>query len=52
VLYTSLRQMSGATERDREHRTAKQQQDFRRMLRDVARDNFVDLRRARARQRR
>ena len=34
--YTSMREMRGATERDRENRQSKQQQDFRRVLREVA----------------
>ena len=33
--------MSGGTERQREERQSKQQQEFRRVLRDVARDEFV-----------
>ena len=45
--YQSLRAMEGATERDRENRQSKQQQDFRRVLRDVARDDFVQERQAR-----
>jgi hypothetical protein len=45
--YTSLYQMRGGTERDREHRNSKQQQDFRRILRDVARDDFVQERQTR-----
>jgi hypothetical protein len=40
VPYRSLREMTGATDRDREDRQSKQQQDFRRVLRDVARDDF------------
>jgi Protein of unknown function (DUF3102) len=47
VPYRSLRDMTGHTERDREHRESKQQQDFRRILRDVARDDFVQERQAR-----
>jgi hypothetical protein len=43
----SLREFGGATERDREHRQSKQQQDFRRTLRDVARDEFVQERQTR-----
>ena len=39
--------MTGHTERDREDRQSKQQQDFRRVLRDVARDDFVQERQAR-----
>jgi hypothetical protein len=38
--YTSMRQMRGDTDRDREQRQSKQQQSFRRALRDVARDTF------------
>ena len=45
--YTSLRHMTGQTERDREERQSKQQQAFRRVLRDVARDDFVQERQAR-----
>jgi hypothetical protein len=37
VKHRSLREMSGATERDREQRQSAQQQAFRRVLRDVAR---------------
>ena len=44
VPYTSLRQMRGDTEREREDRQSKQQQEFRRVLRDVARDDFVQKR--------
>jgi hypothetical protein len=42
--YTSLREFRGATERDREHSQSKQQQQFRRVLREVARDDFVQER--------
>jgi hypothetical protein len=42
--YASLREMTGHTERDREHRTSTQQQQFRRALRDVARDDFIQER--------
>lgn len=35
VPYTSMRQMTGATERRREDRQSKQQQDFRRVLREA-----------------
>ncbi|HEY2229863.1 MAG TPA: hypothetical protein VGI22_19400 [Xanthobacteraceae bacterium] len=42
--YTSLHEMSGGTERRREDRQSRQQQDFRRVLRDVARDDFVQER--------
>jgi hypothetical protein len=45
--YTSLRVMRGDTEREREDRQSRQQQDFRRVLRDVARDDFVQERQAR-----
>jgi hypothetical protein len=44
---TSIRQMTGQTEREREDRQSKQQQDFRRVLRDVARDDFVQERQTR-----
>jgi hypothetical protein len=44
---TSIREVSGITARDREHRQSKQQQDFRRVLREVARDDFVQERQAR-----
>lgn len=43
----SLAQMRGDTERDREDRQSTQQQQFRRVLRDVARDDFVQERQAR-----
>lgn len=33
--------MTDHTEREREERQSKQQQEFRRVLRDVARDDFV-----------
>src|SRR5262245_59918056 len=36
VSYGSIREMTGQSEREREHRQSKQQQDFRRVLRDVA----------------
>src|SRR5262245_53147431 len=45
--HTSLRQMRGDAERDREHYRSKQQQDFRRVLRDVARDTFIQERQTR-----
>jgi hypothetical protein len=45
--YQSIRDMTGQTARDRENRQSKQQQDFRRTLRDVARDDFVQERQAR-----
>jgi Protein of unknown function (DUF3102) len=47
VPYLSLRETRGSTERAREDRQSKQQQDFRRILRDVARDEFVQERQAR-----
>jgi hypothetical protein len=43
----SMYEMTGGTERDRENRQSKQQQEFRRVLRDVARDDFVQERQAR-----
>ena len=39
--FTSLREMSGATDRDRERRQSAEHQAFRRVLHDVARDDFV-----------
>lgn|SRR5262249_1844827 len=45
--FASLREMRGATERSREEHRSKQQQDFRRVMRDVARDEFVQERQAR-----
>jgi hypothetical protein len=45
--YTSMRQVTGTTERDREFRHSAQQQAFKRTLRDVARDEFVQERQAR-----
>jgi hypothetical protein len=39
--YGSMRQMTGASERQREERRSKQHQDFKRAMRDVARDEFV-----------
>jgi hypothetical protein len=44
---TSMRGMTGDTTRDRERRNSKQQQAFRRVLRDVAADTFVQERQAR-----
>jgi len=44
VSYTSIRQMTGRTDRDREYRQSSQQQAFRKVLRDVARDTFVQER--------
>jgi hypothetical protein len=43
----SLRDMEGSTQRRREEHQSKQQQSFRRVLRDVARDDFVQERQAR-----
>jgi hypothetical protein len=40
----SLREMTGRTERQREERRSKQNQAFRRILRDVAADTFVQER--------
>jgi Protein of unknown function (DUF3102) len=40
----SMRELRGTTDRDREERQSKQQQQFRRVLRDVARDDFVQER--------
>ena len=40
-VYSSLSDMPGHRERRREDTRSKQQQDFRRALRDVARDDFV-----------
>jgi hypothetical protein len=37
---SSLRQLRGSTDRDREHRQSSQHQAFRRVLRDVARDDL------------
>jgi hypothetical protein len=45
--YSSMREMRGATERDREQRKSQQQKDFRRVLRDVAADTFIQERQAR-----
>jgi Protein of unknown function (DUF3102) len=42
----SIREFSGHTEREREQRQSKTEQDFRRVLRDVARDDFVQERQA------
>jgi hypothetical protein len=44
--YRSIREMTGQTERAREERNSKQQQNFRKVLRDVARDDFVQQRQA------
>jgi len=43
----SMSEMRGKTERERERYQSKQQQAFRRVLRDVARDDFVQERQAR-----
>ncbi len=43
----SLNEFRGETHRAREDRQSKQQQDFRRVLHDVARDDFVQERQAR-----
>jgi hypothetical protein len=43
----SLSAMRGDTERNREHRQSPQQQAYRRVLRDVARDDFVQERQTR-----
>jgi DUF3102 family protein len=45
--HLTVRQMTGHTERAREGRQSKQHQDFKRILRDVARDEFVQERQAR-----
>jgi len=45
--YRSMREFTGHTERRREDYGSKQQQDFRRTLRDVARDDFVQERQIR-----
>jgi hypothetical protein len=45
--YRSLREMTGHTERDRDARTSKQHQEFRRIMRDIPRDDFVRERQAR-----
>jgi Protein of unknown function (DUF3102) len=45
--YASIHQMTGGTERRREERQSKQQRDFRRILRDLPRDTFVQERQAR-----
>jgi len=44
---TSMREMTGQTERTREERGSSQQKQFRRTLREVARDDFVQERQAR-----
>jgi hypothetical protein len=45
--FNSLSEMRGDTDRAREHRQSKQHQDFRRIMRDMARDDFVQERQAR-----
>jgi hypothetical protein len=45
--YVSIRDLTGRTERDREKRQSKQHRDFRRVLRDVARDDFMQERQTR-----
>jgi hypothetical protein len=45
--FNSLNEMLGATERHREDRRSKQQQAFKRVLRDVAADTFVQERQTR-----
>ena len=45
--YASLRQMTGATERRREHYNSPQQKKYRDVLREVAADTFVQERQAR-----
>jgi|SRR5262245_19715083 len=45
--FRSLREMRGDAERSREKYQSKQAQDFRRVLRDVARDTFVQERQTR-----
>ena len=47
VKYTSQRHMSGQRDQEREERGSKQQKDFRRVLREVARDTFVQERQSR-----
>jgi hypothetical protein len=46
VPYTSMRQMTGNTQREREQRQSTQRQAFHRVLHDVARDDFVQERQA------
>jgi hypothetical protein len=50
VPFASLREMGGDTQRRREEYRSEQQQDFRRVLRDVARDDFNAERQARDRE--
>jgi hypothetical protein len=45
--FSSMYQMRGGTDRDREERTSSQQKKFRRVLREVARDDFVQERQRR-----
>jgi hypothetical protein len=45
--YASLNEMTGGTERAREDRQSKQQQQFRRVMRDVAHEDFTQERQAR-----
>jgi len=47
VGHRSLRQLDGNTEREREQRKSPQQEAFKRVLRDMARDDFVQERQAR-----
>lgn len=47
VPYRSIREMTGHTDRDRERRQSTQNKEFRRVLRDVARDTFVQERQTR-----
>jgi hypothetical protein len=44
---TSMREMTGDTTRDREHRNSKQQKAYRDVMRDIARDEFMQERQAR-----
>lgn len=44
VAYTSQRHMTGRRDREREQRQSKQHQDFKKVLRDIARDDFVQAR--------
>jgi hypothetical protein len=47
VPFASMRELRGTTDRDREERQSKQQQAFKRVMRDVARDDFVQERQER-----
>jgi hypothetical protein len=47
VSFNSLRDMTGQREHERTERTSAQQQAFRRVLRDVARDDFMQERQTR-----